>query len=46
MACKGSRVVYCPDCGAPHLARVMARRRGAWWIRCRFCGPVAWRAVL
>ena len=46
MTRRGSAVVYCPACRASHLAGAMERQDGAWIIRCRWCGPVAWRAVV
>lgn len=41
---RGSKVVYCPDCGACHLASAMRRVLGGWSILCRVCGELPWRA--
>jgi hypothetical protein len=41
---RGSLVVYCPDCGAVHLASAIRRVLGGWQVACRFCGVVPWRA--
>lgn len=41
---RGSRVVFCPNCGACHLASAVARILGGWALSCRNCGEVPWRA--
>lgn len=45
MKLRGSKVVYCPKCRAPHFASAMRRVLGGWLIGCRYCGEVLWRAL-
>lgn len=42
----GSLIIVCPDCGTPHLASSAYRTQGVWYLVCRHCGVVPWRARL
>ena len=42
----GSLTIACPDCGTSHLASSAYRTHGVWYLICRHCGVVPWRARL
>jgi predicted RNA-binding Zn-ribbon protein involved in translation (DUF1610 family) len=42
----GSLTIVCPDCGTSHLASSAYRTHGVWYLICRHCGVVPWRARL
>lgn len=46
MTQRGSIVISCPDCGAPHLPDVAYPAGGVWRMACRYCGDVQWRAQI